>query len=478
MKLSSLLYDLKEKKVFNFKPLEIKNITDNSNEIKEGSLFVAKRGERFDGHSFIETAKANGAIAFVVEDKRYISDMGCFILVPSSSKALSQLASSFYENPSRSLEIIGVTGTNGKTTTIFLIEKILMRYFKTARFSTVGQRIGDYEISTSLTTPHPLEIHRLLQRSKDEGINLVIMEVSSHGLYLDRVFGIRFSKAIWTNLTEDHLDFHKTLDNYFNAKKRLFLSLNKGGEAFVNVDGPFYKRIIDGIDAKVVTYGIENDADFKADNIEIERDGLAFSVKGERIKTPLYGRYNVYNCLAAISAAISYGIPFDAIREAMLDFKPPPGRFEVIFENPKIVIDYAHTPDALLNVLQTCWALKPKRVILVFGCGGNREKEKRPIMGNIATKGASLVIVTSDNPRDEDPEEIIREIVGGIKGDYIKIPDRRASIKEAITSADHDDLVLIAGKGHENYQIIKDKRIPFNDKEVALEILKELGIGA
>lgn len=473
MKLSSLLLNLSEKEVFNFNDCEIENITDNSQDVQPGSLFVARQGQRTNGHSFIEEAKAKGAIAFVVEDKRYIKD-GCFICVPSSSKALSILASSFFQNPSQALEIIGVTGTNGKTTTVFLIEKILNFYFPTASFSTIGQRIGDCNFPTLFTTPPPLEIHRLLHIAKNKGIRFVVMEVSSHSLSLDRVFGIRFSKAIWTNLTEDHLDFHKTLDNYFNAKKSLFLSLDKDCEAFVNIDDPFYKRLIDGIKAKVITYGIENHADFKGYDIE-EKDGISFSIKGERIKTSLFGRYNVYNCLAAISAARSYGIPFDAIKEAIFAFKPPPGRFEVIFQNPKIVIDYAHTPDALYNALKASWATRPKRVILVFGCGGNREREKRPIMGNIASNEASLIIVTSDNPRDEDPEDIIREIELGLKKDYIKIPDRRSAIAEAIKCAEPDDLVLIAGRGHEEYQIIGGKRIPFSDKKVALEILKELG---
>lgn len=473
MKLSSLISCLQEKEVFNFNDYEIENITDNSKDVQEGSLFVARCGERFNGHSFIEEAKEKGAKAFVVEDKRYIKD-GCFIYVPSSSKALSLLLFSFFQNPSQDLEIIGVTGTNGKTTTVFLMEKILNLYFPTARFSTIGHRIGNCEMPTSLTTPHPLEIHRMLQMAKNKGIRFVVMELSSHGLYLDRVFGMKFSKAIFTNLTEDHLDFHKTLDNYLKAKKALFLSLDKDCEAFINIDDPFYKRLIDGIKAKIITYGIENDADFKGEDIEENGDGISFSLKGERIKTHLYGRYNVYNCLAAISATISYGIPFDAIREAIFSFKSPPGRFEVIFQNPKVIIDYAHTPDSLLKVLEACWSLKPKRVILVFGCGGNREREKRPIMGQIASEKASLVIVTSDNPRDEDPEEIISEIEMGLKGDYIKIKDRRSAIKEAIESANPSDLVLIAGKGHEDCQIIGNKRIPFSDKEVALEILHQL----
>ncbi|MEW6680160.1 MAG: UDP-N-acetylmuramoyl-L-alanyl-D-glutamate--2,6-diaminopimelate ligase [bacterium] len=475
MKLSSLLKALLEKEVFSYKDLEIKGITDNHKDIENGFLFVAISGEKFNGHSFIQSAIENGAACFVVEERKYIIPDKTFILVPSSRRALSQLASVFFENPASSLNIIAITGTNGKTTIAFLIEEIFRKaLFPIARFSTIGHRIGDEDISTSFTTPQPLEMHRLFLKAKNKGIKFVVMEVSSHALSLNRVFGIRFSCAIFTNLSEDHLDFHKTIDDYLLSKRRLFLSLDKEAKALVNIDSPSYSKITEGIRARVITYGIEKDADVKASDIEDSKDGTSFSIGKERIKTHLYGRYNIYNCLSAISCAINYGISFEVIKDALFDFKPPSGRFEIIWKNPIVVIDYAHTPDALSSVLNAAWGFKPKRVILVFGCGGNREKEKRPIMGSIADELASLTIVTSDNPRDEDPEIIIDEIEKGMKKPHLRIADRKEAIKKAIESANSDDLVLLSGKGHEDYQIIKDKRLPFNDKEVAWEILKEM----
>ncbi|MEW6481526.1 MAG: UDP-N-acetylmuramoyl-L-alanyl-D-glutamate--2,6-diaminopimelate ligase [bacterium] len=475
MKLSFLLCSLSEKEVFYFKDFKIKSITDDSRDIKENSLFVAIKGEKFDGHSFIQEAIKKGASCIVVEDKKYIGEDFTFILVPSSRRALSQLASAFFGNPGQSLEIIGITGTNGKTTTVFLIEEIFKKAsFSIARFSTIGHRIGDCDIPTLLTTPPPLEMFKLLLKAKNEGAKFVVMEVSSHGLSLERVSGIKFKQAIFTNLTQDHLDFHKTFENYLLAKKSLFLSLSKKSSAFVNIDSFFYKKIISGIKARIITYGIENNADIKASDIKENADGISFSIKGERINTRLYGTYNIYNCLAAISCALTNGISFDVIKETLSNFKPPAGRFEVIWKKPFVVVDYAHTPDGLSCVLKAGLSLKPKRIILVFGCGGNREKEKRPIMGKIASDLSDIPIVTSDNPRDEDPEMIMEEIEQGIKKAYLRILNREEAIKKAIELADKDDLVLIAGKGHEDYQIIGNKRIPFSDKKVALGILKEM----
>ncbi len=499
MKLSLLLSSLSEKEVYGFSDGEIENITDDSKDIKEKSLFVAIKGEKFDGHSFIEEAKNKGALCFVVEDKKYIFNPKsasfywrkpeirnpkseilppCFILVPSSRRALSQLASAFFENPSSHLNIIGITGTNGKTTSVFLIEEIFKKGgFPIARFSTVGHKIANGDIPTFFTTPHPLEIHKLLLKAKNFGQKFVVMEVSSHGLFFDRVFGIKFSNAIFTNLTEDHLDFHKTMDDYLASKRRLFLSMDKDSNAFVNIDDPSYKKIIGGTKARVITYGIENDADFRASDIKEALDGTSFSIANERIKTPLFGTYNIYNALSAISCAISNGISFNVIRGALSHFKPPSGRFEVIWKNPRVVVDYAHTPDALYSVLKTSWGFKPKKVILVFGCGGNREKEKRPMMGRIASELSSLTIITSDNPRDEDCEIIINEIEKGMEKAHLRIADRHEAIKKAIELAKSDDLVLLAGKGHEDYQIIGDKRIQFSDRDVALEILNEKSCG-
>ncbi|MEW6102765.1 MAG: UDP-N-acetylmuramoyl-L-alanyl-D-glutamate--2,6-diaminopimelate ligase [bacterium] len=473
MKLSSLLSFLLEKEVFNLRDVEIKNITDNSRDIKEGSLFVAIKGEKFDGHSFIQEAINKGASCIVVEDKKYITPNSIFVLTFSSLKALSQLASAFFGNPSDSLNIIGITGTNGKTTTAFLIEEVFKKAsFPIARLGTIGHRIGSEDIPTVLTTPHPLEIFKLLLKAKNEGAKFVVMEVSSHGLSLERVSGIKFKQAIFTNLTEDHLDFHKTWDSYLLAKKRLFLSLNKDCDAFVNIDDPSYKKIISGTKARVITYGINGNADIKGEKIKEGKRGISFSIGKERINTLLYGTYNIYNCLASISCAIMNGISFDVIKDAISNFKAPLGRFEIIWKSPLVVIDYAHTPDGLSCVLKTAKSLIHKRIILVFGCGGNREKQKRPIMGKIASSLSDIPIITSDNPRDEDPEIIMDEIEKGMKKAHLRIVNRETAIKKAIELADKDDLILIAGKGHEDYQIIGNERIPFNDKEVALKILK------
>ncbi|HAW49648.1 TPA: UDP-N-acetylmuramoyl-L-alanyl-D-glutamate--2,6-diaminopimelate ligase [bacterium] len=471
MKLSSLLEVFPGAKVFGSKEKEIKYITDNSFDVKKDSLFVAIKGERFDGHNFIDEAKKKGAVCICLEDKKYITDDAAFILVDDSRKALSLIAQKFFDT--FSLDMIGITGTNGKTTTAFLIEKIFSKAgIPISRLSTVGHMIQREEIPAKQTTPSPIELQSLLSKAKDGGAKFVVMEVSSHSLSQDRVYGIRFKDAIFTNLDEDHLDYHKTKKNYMLCKKKLFLSQDRDCRAFVNVDDPFWKEITKGIKSRVITYGIDNKAEIKAENIYEGKDGISFSIGKERIKIPFYGRYNIYNALAGIGVAMYNGISIDIIKDACSSFSLPPGRFEIINRNPFVIIDYAHTPDALYNTLSTCLKLS-SNTIVVFGCGGERDKEKRPKMGKIACDLSSLAIVTSDNPRGEDLDIIINEIEKGMEKKHIRIKDRYEAIKKAISLAGKNDLVLIAGKGHEDYQIIGDKKTHFNDKEVALEILKK-----
>ncbi|MBI4753777.1 UDP-N-acetylmuramoyl-L-alanyl-D-glutamate--2,6-diaminopimelate ligase, partial [Candidatus Desantisbacteria bacterium] len=382
-------------------------------------------------------------------------------------------AQRFFEEPHQALKIIGITGTDGKTTTAFLIEKVFERAgILITRLSTIGHRIRGLEIPATQTTPSSIELQSLLKEARDGGCKACVMEVSSHSLSQDRVYGMKFWGGIWTNLSSDHLDYHKTREGYLEAKRKLFLSLGSDSYAFVNADDPASDKIIEGTKAKVIRFGIEK-GELKPEAVEETETGIAFSIYGERIKSKLFGRYNLSNMLGAIAASHYYGIPIKTIKEAVEDFSPPEGRFEIISLSPKVIIDYAHTANALSKVLNACWQIKPKRVILLFGCGGDRDKEKRPEMGRIAEELASLVILTSDNPRNEDPEKILCEIENGMKKEHLKISDRREAIEKAISLAGADDLVLLAGKGHEKYQIIGDKKIEFSDKEEAmLEIRK------
>ncbi|MEK9149096.1 MAG: UDP-N-acetylmuramoyl-L-alanyl-D-glutamate--2,6-diaminopimelate ligase [Candidatus Desantisbacteria bacterium] len=470
MKLSQLLVPLNIKVQ---EDRQIEHITDDSRKVEPNTLFFAIKGVCVNGHRFIQEAKDKGAVAVIVEE----DGLDGTIRVEDGRKALSLVAQKFFGEPI--LKIIGITGTDGKTTTAFLIENIFERAgIPISRLSTIGHRIGGRQVPATQTTPSPIELQSLLKKAKDGGSEACVMEVSSHSLSQDRVYGMRFWGGIFTNLSSDHLDYHKTKEAYLEAKRKLFLSLTPDSYAFVNADDPSSAKMIAGTKAKVVRFGIKQ-GELKPEAVEETETGIAFSIYKERITSKLFGIHNLYNMLGSIAASLNYGIPIKAIKEAIEDFSPPPGRFEIISHSPRVIIDYAHTPQGLSVTLKACWQIKPKRVILLFGCGGDRDREKRPEMGRIAEELASLVILTSDNPRYEDPERILDEIEKGMKKEHLRIADRRQAIEKAISLAGADDLVLIAGKGHEGYQIIGDKKIEFSDKEEAIKSLnKQESVGA
>jgi len=507
--LKELIEDLKEKDINGNQDVEVVGIACDSRKVEEGFLFVCIAGFNFDGHVFIPEAIKKGACVLVVEKDIGPVEGITVIKVPNTRYALGILANRFYGCPSSKLRIIGITGTNGKTTTSYLIRRILKEAGKkTALFGTITYQLGDKVLTASYTTPQNLELHSMFKELVEENFDCVVMEVSSHALALDRTAGCEFDVGVFTNLSRDHLDFHKTMENYLETKTKLFrclsptsqkynhLSADKAGErAIINIDDPYASHIIKNTEVKILTYGIEQEADIRAYNIENLREGLKFNVTTPQGKTTIFlqllGKHNVYNALAAIGVGIGEGISLNEIRQGLAKLKNVPGRFERIDcgQPFNVVVDYAHTPDALKKVLETARELTRKRVIVVFGCGGERDKTKRPLMGEVAASYSDIIILTSDNPRSEEPIKIIKEIERGInpalscytvalrskKGqgrDYLIIENRFEAIKEALSLARDGDLILIAGKGHEDYQIVKDKRIPFSDRKIVQKILR------
>ncbi|MGC8971535.1 MAG: UDP-N-acetylmuramoyl-L-alanyl-D-glutamate--2,6-diaminopimelate ligase [bacterium] len=460
--------------------IEIEGISSNSKNIEKDYMFIALEGGRFDGHSFIEEAIRNGAVVAVGE-KEIEGDLP-YIRVKNSKEAYSYISSNFYKNPFRYIRTIGVTGTNGKTTTVNLIGKILeANGEKIGIIGTLGARLGEEILPTQFTTPEQLLLAELYNRAKLMGINRIVMEVSSHALVQHRVDAVRFEGAIFTNLTQDHLDFHKDMESYYLAKRRLFEMVSNRQDCImvINTDDPYGKRLIKEFGAyHPITYGIKEPATVTAKNIKTSPEGLLFElvIENQRfiVKSKLLGEVNVYNILSAIGYTYSLGVPLSNAIDVILNFSPVRGRLERIdLGQPfQVLIDYAHTPDALERVLKVAKSLG-KRLIVVFGCGGDRDKTKRPIMGNIATRVSDLAIITSDNPRSEEPIKIIEDIISGIERDnYIIKEDRKEAINYAIDLAEPGDVIVIAGKGHETYQIFKDVIIHFDDREVAIEAIR------
>lgn len=463
MRLSRLISCLKEKEVSGSLDVQVKGIALDSRKVRPGYLFIAIKGFEEDGHQFIEEAARGGASCLVVEEE--IEKISLPVVrVPNSRRAAGLLAAKFYGYPAKKLRLIGVTGTNGKTTTTYLLESIFKKAgIKVARLSTTEYRIGKEVFRAAHTTPDAVELQRLFAYALSKGITHVVMEVSSHALFLERIAGCEFAYGLFTNLSHDHLDFHKSMDDYFSAKLSLFDGSVPVEKAIINIDDPYGTRIAEKTRAKIIPY-------------QLSSNNYQLSIKGVPVHLKLPGRHNLYNALAASMVALSEGIEPQTIKEGLETLESVPGRFEVVsFDNPKVVVDYAHTPDALRNVLSLCREFKPGRIITVFGCGGDRDRKKRPVMGRVASQMSDLAIITSDNPRSENPEEIIKEIEAGIKskGSYQVVVDRREAIGKAIGLAKEGDLVLIAGKGHEDYQILRDKTISFDDREVAREILNE-----
>ncbi|NLJ99899.1 MAG: UDP-N-acetylmuramoyl-L-alanyl-D-glutamate--2,6-diaminopimelate ligase [Clostridia bacterium] len=468
-----------------------KGIQHDSRKVSPGDIFLAIKGHQLDGHDFIPQAVCKGAAAVILEGEIQAPENTPWIKVKNSRLAMSRLAALLNNHPSRFLRVIGVTGTNGKTTITYLIERIFQEAGKrTGLVGTIENRILEVPQETDLTTPDSPELHALLSKMVKEKVEIAIMETSSHALKLKRVEDCLFDIAVFTNLTQDHMDFHSDFDDYLNSKALLFRNLHLGEKtgsgskyAVVNIDDAYASQIIHGTKVPIIYYGIENDADYRAFDINTDFMGTSFTVKGpgveKHLDLKLIGRFNVYNALAACAAAFEEGIDPHIVQKALKETTVP-GRFEIIDEGQgfAVVVDYAHTPDGLKNILETAREITPGRIITVFGCGGDRDKKKRPLMGKMAAGLSDFTVVTSDNPRSEVPGEIIKDIIPGVKeaaGEYSVIESRREAIAKAVTMAKDGDMVIIAGKGHETYQLIHDEVLHFDDRETAREILRGLG---
>lgn len=459
---------------------EINSIAYDSRQVKNDGLFVCIEGFKADGHHFIIDALNKGASALLVQKLvQNIPKDITVIQVDDTRKNLAYIAATFYEYPVNKMKLIGVTGTNGKTTTTYLIGRILEEaHYKVGVLGTIENRIGQIIMEAKRTTPESLDLQGLFFQMVKENVTHGVMEVSSHALELNRVAGCHFEIGIFTNLSLDHLDFHKTMENYRNAKAKLFKDCKY---AIINLDDSNAEEIMKQSSGKIITFGIEKEADFRAYEIRMDSKGIEFTVNIDnekvRFKLTSIGRFNIYNALGAIAAAYYLGIPVETIKNALKRMKGVPGRVQSIESHLDfdILIDYAHAPDGLENVLKTIKEFAKGRIITVFGCGGDRDKSKRPVMGKIAGEYSDYCIITSDNPRTEDPEKIIEEIEVGIKEtncSYVKVVDRREGIKKAMNVAQKDDIILIAGKGHENYQVLKNQVIHFDDVEEVKAILQ------
>jgi len=468
---------------------EIGSIHYDSRQVRRGSLFVAIRGLARDGHDYIPQAIEAGAVAVVAESGRIpfpLPSQLTLLQVPDSRLALAQISANFYHHPSRRLRLIGVTGTNGKTTTTYLIESIFSQAgHRVGVIGTISYRFAGQEVVAERTTPESLDLQRILWEMAEQGIDPVVMEVSSHSLELGRVAGCEFDLAIFTNLTHDHLDFHGDLNRYLRAKLRLFSSLGRTQEkvtrkrALINMDDPLAQQVLQSTSVEAWGYGLVEDGQIRASHLEWSRTGMWMQIETPqgplKVQSHLMGEHNVYNILAAVGAGLWGGIPPSEIEEGIGKLHRVPGRWERVEAGQGfiVVVDYAHTADALERVLKAARSMCEGRVIAVFGCGGDRDRTKRPLMGEVAAKYSDYFIITSDNPRSEDPWSIISEIEQGVeraypgKGKYDKIMDRREAISKAIEIAQEKDLVIVAGKGHESCQILRDRSIPFDDREVA-----------
>ena len=471
----------------------ISNITNDSREITPHTLFVAIPGLKVDGHQFIMEAVKKKAVATIFENSIYQSEEYPWVQVPNSRKALADLSAALYNFPSRSLNIIGVTGTNGKTTTTNLISTILEDAGHTAGLiGTIENRIGKEVLPVLHTTPEAPELQKLFSLFLDKGADYGVMEVSSHALDLHRVRSTEFDIAVFTNLTQEHLDYHGDMESYLLAKGKLFSSLGCNAHktrrkfAILNADDPYSQYLAEMTRVPIITYGLENEADVKAEQVEVTSLGVKFLLKYTDQKIPvklkLTGLFNVYNSLAAISVGLVEGLPIEGIIASLEKIAGIPGRFESINKGSDyaVIVDYSHTPDSLENCLKTVKEFTQGRIISVFGCGGDRDRTKRPVMGEVAGRYSDLAIVTSDNPRTEHPEAIIDEIIPGLEKSaknkrYLRIADRKEAIFRAVQEAKPNDIIIIAGKGHEDYQIIGKQVLHFNDREVAQEALRQTG---
>lgn len=485
MKLKNLLDGVSVQELSGNTEIDIKGISHSSKAIQEGYVFAALKGLKTDGLLFIQEALDKKAAGVISESEKPSGFSGTWIQVQDSREALALCAANFYSHPSQSLKIVGITGTKGKTTITYILEEILRQaHFRPGVLGTVSYRGPGVELSAERTTPEASDLQRMLKEMLDHAATHCLIEISSHSLELKRVAGISFDAAVFTNLSGEHLDYHISMDRYFEAKKKLFSLGKKNFTAVINADNVWGKKLISQIPGKKMTFGLDADAEVYAKKFRFDKWGIdlvaGFPGGQIEITSPLLGKPNLYNILASISTALSMEIPVPAIRSGISSLRGVPGRFQTIANTLgyTVIVDYAHTDDALKNLLETARELTRERVVLVFGAGGDRDKTKRPRMGKVAAQLADKIIVTSDNPRSEDPMAIIADIERGIetegRQDYMVQPDRKKAISQALAEAREGDCILIAGKGHETYQIIKDKVLHFNDAEIAREILREL----
>jgi UDP-N-acetylmuramoyl-L-alanyl-D-glutamate--2,6-diaminopimelate ligase len=471
--------------------IDVRGISHDSREVKPGDLFVCLVGEKLDGHRFAADALARGAVALAIQADHAAEVAGGVsrLVLDDTRRALPALSATLFDHPARAMKVVGVTGTNGKTTTTFLTAAILRQAgLKAGTIGTLGAFLGDEKLPSEHTTPEADQLHSLLAEMRNLGAQAVVMEVSSHALAQYRTDATEYDAAAFTNLTQDHLDYHGDMESYFRSKLRLFTDYPAASSklfvASVNMDDEYGRRIAAESKGRVLTYGIENPADIRAESVRTGPGDVRF-----RCHTPaggfeavlnLGGAFQAYNALAATGVGIGLGIAPEVIAEGLASLPNVPGRFESVPTGRgfHVVVDYAHTPDGLENLISSAKRLNPARILLVFGCGGNRDRTKRPIMGRLAATQTDAAIVTSDNPRREDPNAIIEEILTGMREATARVevePDRRAAIAKAIGQARDGDIVLIAGKGHEDYQLVGDQVLPFDDRQVAREILGTAG---
>jgi len=487
MKLRDIVSKIDTENVSGNLDREIQDICYDSRKAKKNSLFVAMPGFKVDGHYFIDKAFSKGAVAFVTEKKVNCPSETTSIRVCSSRKALAQISNIFYDYPSKKIKLIGVTGTNGKTTVTYFLQSIFQQAkVKVGRLSTINYDLGGKIVAALTTTPESLELQKLLNEMLVKGAKYAFMEVSSHSLVLHRVEGIEFSWAVFTNLSPEHLDFHKDMEDYLKAKLILFEMMLPDKKALINIDDLRSKTVMKKASCPVITYGIDREADYRGSNLKINEKKTSFQVKinGKKEEFEIYlsGLHNVYNALAALGIAAEEGICINIIREGLRSIRKIPGRLEFIENkaNLNIYVDYAHTPSSLEKVLSSLRRFTTGKLIVVFGCGGDRDPYKRPLMGKIAFKMADFAVITSDNPRGEDPENIVGDIEKGMlkegakkDKDYIIFVSRKKALKFALNKLRDNDTLLIAGKGHERVQIFKDKVLSFDDREVICELLRE-----
>lgn len=485
MILSDILNGVDVLDILGNKEIEISEIVFDSRKAVKNSLYIAIKGTLVDGHQYISSAIEKGAKAIVCEVLPEQKEEGIiYIKVENSSKVLGLLASNFYGNPSEKLTLVGITGTNGKTSVSTLLFDIFKKMgYSSVLISTVEYRIGDEVFPSTHTTPDIITLNRILSKAVEQGCQYAFMEVSSHGIHQGRIDGLNFRIAGFTNITHDHLDYHKTFLEYLNTKKRFFDELPQTAVAITNIDDKNGLVMLQNTKAKKKTYAVKTLADYHGKLLELDFNGMLLDFNGKEFWTTLTGKFNVYNLLLVFAIARELGFEENEILTTISKLKRVNGRFEVLKSQGGIifVVDYAHTPDALENILDSINEIRTKneRLITIFGCGGDRDREKRPEMGKVATRKSTLAIITSDNPRTEEPMQIIKEIEAGVESQnfskYITIPDRKEAIKMAVKFAESKDIVLVAGKGHETYQEINGVKHHFDDKETILELVNIMG---